>query len=344
MMKQENDKISDIEPGQKVEIDFFKPSDAKGVVNLFKFVYGNAYPISVYLNPDELIEANRKGSVISSVARTPKGDIVGHNALFNSAPYKNIYESGSGLVHPAYRGGKGIGFALVAHGQNEVAKRFGIEAIYGEAVCNHVYMQRLVEKLGWVPQAIEVDLMPASTYEKEKSASGRVSSLFYFYCIISKPHKVYLPKRYYRQLSFLYDILNDDRIIMISDKEIPSHLSTKIEKQLFDFAQVARLSVIEIGADFGSVIMEVERELKEKGIIIIQVWLKLSLAWVGEAVDILRNFGYFLGGILPRWFDEDGILMQKVLGKPNWEGINLYTDRSKEIMKFAKEDWMQNHP
>jgi hypothetical protein len=45
---------------------------------------------------------------------------------------------------------------------------------------------------------------------------------------------------------------------------------------------------------------------------VIQVWLKFSSPWNGKVVDILRRKGYFLGGSLPRWFDEDGLLMQKV--------------------------------
>jgi hypothetical protein len=65
----------------------------------------------------------------------------------------------------------------------------------------------------------------------------------------------------------------------------------------------------------------------------------LSCPWIGEAADILRNRGFFFGGVLPRWFGEDGLLMQKVLVRPNWEGINLYTDRAVQILRFIKDDW-----
>jgi len=34
--------------------------------------------------PEQLIEENAAGRTISSVARTSKGDIVGHNALFEA--------------------------------------------------------------------------------------------------------------------------------------------------------------------------------------------------------------------------------------------------------------------
>jgi hypothetical protein len=60
---------------------------------------------------------------------------------------------------------------------------------------------------------------------------------------------------------------------------------------------------------------------------------------VGQAVDVLRKRGYFLGGILPRWFDVDGMLMQKITGRPNWEGIQLFSDRAKKILELIKKDW-----
>jgi hypothetical protein len=72
---------------------------------------------------------------------------------------------------------------------------------------------------------------------------------------------------------------------------------------------------------------------------VIQVWSKLSWPWIGEVVGELRSRGYFLGGILPQWFDEDGLLMQKVLKRPDWGGISLYTDRAKHLLSLVREDW-----
>ena len=71
----------------------------------------------------------------------------------------------------------------------------------------------------------------------------------------------------------------------------------------------------------------------------IQVWLKLSWPWTGAVVNILRDRGFFLGGILPRWFGEDGFLMQKILHRPNWEGISLHTNRAAQILGFIRNDW-----
>jgi hypothetical protein len=60
--------------------------------------------------------------------------------------------------------------------------------------------------------------------------------------------------------------------------------------------------------------------------------------WVGEAVAILRDIGYFFGGALPRWFDSDGLLMQKLICSPDFEGIVLVSEFAKQLLEFIKED------
>jgi hypothetical protein len=56
-------------------------------------------------------------------------------------------------------------------------------------------------------------------------------------------------------------------------------------------------------------------------------------------VDLLRQKRYFFGGVLPRWFDQDGILMQKLIGSPDFDKIRLHSERSHKILEMVKQDW-----
>jgi len=71
------------------------------------------------------------------------------------------------------------------------------------------------------------------------------------------------------------------------------------------------------------------------------VWLNLGSSWVGAAVNVLGDRGYFLGGLLPRWFGEDGLLMQKIMIDPDFESVQLYSDRAKQIFAMVKADWLR---
>lgn len=334
-------KANTIESGQEVIIDMFRPEDAKGVTELFKSVYGEGYPIRAYVEPDILIQENFKGTIISSVARTPKGDIVGHNALFNSAPNKNIYESGAGLVHKLYRGGKGIFTEMVKHGHDMAIKKSDIKAIFGEAVSNHIFSQKLVYTIGWQSCAIEMDLMPGAAYTKEKTAKGRVSSILDFMLLNPEPNNIYLPPVYEKELKFIYQGLDKKIDFQLCNTQPSKDAESKIDIQTFDFAGVARLTVESTGNDFETMFSEIENRLVNKGVIVIQLWLKLSSPWNDFPIDILRRKKYFFGGLLPQWFNEksDGILMQKTMDPPHFDEMNIHFERAKKIAEYVKEDW-----
>lgn len=268
--------------------------------------------------PGLLIQENAARRTISSVARTPRGDVVGHNALFNSAAHPGSYESGAGAVHADYRGGKGIFTQMFGHGL-EIARTLPhINAVFCEPVCNHVFSQKMVYKLGFPPRALEVDLISAAAHKEEGGPKGRVAAFLCFRTIRQRPHAVYLPVPYRDTLDSLYEGLDDERDFHISKEDVPVGTVSKIRSQIFETVGVARIAVDEAGEDFEVRTKELERELQEEKIVVIQIWLDLSSPWVGGAVESLRRRGYFLGGALPRWFDSDGLLMQKVLKRPDW--------------------------
>jgi len=330
-----------IAPGQEWQIDLFRPEDAAGVADLFRAVYGADYPIRTYIEPELLIKENAARRVISSVARTPKGDIVGHNALFQSAPYKKIYESGAGLVHRDYRGGHGIFTDMIAHGIEIGHLKFGVELVYGEPVCNHVFSQKACFNLDMITQAIEVDLMPAAAYSREKSATGRVSTMLCFRPLTSKPHKVYLPSLYEKELRTLYGRLDDSRTILTTEpaRGPREENRSRLDIEIFSFANVARIAVLGAGADLGEKLNREEKKLKKDGITVFQVWLNLASPTVEDSTRALRQSGYFFGGLLPRWFDSDGLLMQKTVNAPNWSEMQIYYENDRKLAAMIHSDW-----
>ena len=88
---------------EQIEVGLFRPADAKGIVDLFRAVYGEGYPIKVFYDEKGLTDANVDGEYYSIVARTQAGKVVGVQHLYRSAPYKSLYEVGAGLVLKEYR-------------------------------------------------------------------------------------------------------------------------------------------------------------------------------------------------------------------------------------------------
>lgn len=319
-------------------VDSFRPEDAEGLVRLFHEVYGDGYPIRLFYDPEAVIAANRDGRYLSIIARTDSGNVIGATHLYHSSPYKGLYESGLGLVQMQYRNA-GVYGALISCVLNDYGpKNPHIEEIFGELVCNHVYTQKLAVNFGYVETAIEAALMPAGAYAAEKSAAGRVATLNVFRCYVPKPHRIYMPHVYDDILRRIYARLDDQRDLVLSAAAMPDTTLTKADLTVFDFARVGRMSFPELGGDFVSRLRELEDQARSKNAIVFQAWLNLNKPWVGQAVEILRDRGYFFGGALPRWFDTDGLLMQKLECPPDFEDIVLYSDFAKELLCFIRKD------
>lgn len=325
-----------------IEISTFQPEDALGVARLFTAVYGDGYPVKLVYDPDALVAAFESGENIPVVARASDGEIVGYIALYRSAPSPAIYEAGQGLVLPAYRA-RGINRLLLESVFGAWSQTPGADVIFGEAVCNHTHMQKAVLEYGVGESALEVDLIPGEAYQKEGSAAGRVATLFIYQIRRDNPATVYLPPAYAAALPRFYDDLAGRRSFLPADPHCTVPRS-RSDTRVFPFAAVARVTVEEVGSDFAAAIDEEERRFLAEGLVVVQVWLKLACPWSCLAVDALRARGYFLGGILPLWFGTDGLLMQKVAGRPNWEGINLYSDRAREILGIVRKDWEETSP
>lgn len=324
---------------ESLTVDLFRPEDADGVARLFTEIYGDRYPAKIVYRSDELIKAVENRDQVPIVVRTPENRIVGYSSLFRVAPDKGVYENGNGVVSADFRNAGVMGM-IFDYLKQLLPRMDDMNMFFGEPVCNHTYIQKAAAAaMPFVETAIEVDLMPADAYDREKSSSGRVSTMLMFMTLTPRPHTVYIPPQYADQLKYIYDGLDDRRTLSPSKDDLPPSPGTRIESEVFDYAELARMTLHEAGPDLVDVFAAEEARVRGLGAQVLQVWLNLSWPWAGRVVSALKERGYFFGGVFPQWFGQDGLLMQKLLPRPNWEGIHLFSERAEKILDFVKQDW-----
>ncbi len=323
--------------GEQYTVGYFEPNDGPGVARLFYAVYGDGYPIDTYYIPECLVEENRRGTIRSAVARTTSGHVISHVAFYRSSPPNpNLYECGVGLTLPSYR--SSMAFFRTHQLLMELVGHHGIDGFYGEAVCNHTITQKLAKQTGSLETAVEPALMPARAYETEQSAAGRVGCIAYFRVDRDRPRILHIPSPYPDELRFLMDGLNLDRKLVIANNTVPGS-GGEIDVIRFDFAGVARCTVKEPGEGLTARLVELERELRMENYAMIQFFVDLGKSWSGGVIEQLRNQGYSLGGLLPIWFGDDGLLMQKHFVDPDFDGMKILTDRSRSLVELVRRDW-----
>jgi hypothetical protein len=332
-----------VEPDQEFEVHRLEPEDAWGVARCFYAVYGEHYPFDTYYIPDKLIKENENGNVISVVARTRSGDIIGYEALYrSSAHFPGTYEIGQGMVLPAYR----FTFAALCM-QDYILDLLdsieGVCEIFGEAVCNHVITQKMLALAGAEETGLELGLLPAEGFKDLEFPDSRVSTVLGFRTVRDKTHDVYLPVDYAKALEFILSGMDISRKIMESPGNIPPDSATELAPQFIDYAHVARFNLNRVGEDFPKVLEELEMNAQNRQAQVMQVFVNLGDPGSGWAVALLRQRGFFFGGFLPRWFDTDGFLMQKLVVLPRFESIKLSSDRARKILDIVREDIERNH-
>ena len=192
-------------------------------------------------------------------------------------------KTGATLVSREFRGGKGLATEMLRFGIDKIQELPVPGIAFGEAVCNHVFMQKISITLNFRPYALEVDLMPAEAYTTEQSSTGRVSTFLVFKTFQKQLNTVFVLPQYQLEVkATLRGVSTTTGISAWRSADWPSGGESLIKTDYFDFAQTARLEVQHAGSHFGAALADIEDNLVRKGAVVIQVWLNLSWPWVGK--------------------------------------------------------------
>jgi len=316
--------------GQKLSYRCFQPEDAPGVGRLFWQVYGDEYPVDEPYVPELLIEANRTGRIRTVVVVAEDGSIVAQAACFQSSPPNlRLYEYGQLLLDKGYRNS----FAAARMHQFFVKNMFGqmdgVDGTYGEAVCHHMVTQKMIKGSGFRECGVELGLMPEAAYAGE-GVVGRASCLYAQRVDRDQPGALFLPGDWSGLVQSIMGQWPLSRQVAEGDAQVPAQAVTELEARHFSFAEVRRVTVFRIGADFTSrLAAELEAAAKD-GAAVLQLFLCLGEAWTGQAAQALRQAGFFFGGFMPLWFGDtgpgpDGMLVQRFIKPATLAGLLLYT-------------------
>ncbi|SMP79604.1 hypothetical protein SAMN06295888_1337 [Desulfonatronum zhilinae] len=327
---------------QEVALSLFAPGDETGVSRLYHAVYGDAYPVEDYYIPRRILELNREQQLSSVVCKTEDGVIVAHGALYRSSPpFAGLLEVGQYLVLKSHRR-RNIAEMINTYIHGPLAESLPVEGIYAEPVTNHIVTQLFGVQAKMADYAVQLGLLPPS--QGWDGASGRMSCFLQFKTVRDRPHRVHLPERHRDILDFILADRDFQRTFAEASDTLPTDGRTVHQVQVFPGTGTARFQFPLLGADFPGVLEGLESEALRAGCVTLQAFLNLGQAEVGGAVERLCAGGWFLGGYLPRWFDSDGLLMQKILERPDYAAIRLHNDKARALLERIRAEQEKTAP
>ena len=319
-----------------VEIREFRSQDADDLIATFSKVYGPNYPVPMVYDPNHWISKNQTEDLFTYVAESADGRLAGLVSFYRVAPFPGLYEFGQLAIDPEFRRG-GLGQALCAEAVARFSTQPGAVGIWGEMGCHWTASQSIVHRLEFVDTALEVGLFPAQTYSKEHQVSGRISALIAFRDLRDRPHRVHVPERWRPLLKFCYQGLDIRRDWAESDQELHGH--SRHRSEYLEGPALARLDFWECGSDFESVLSQLEQDFSQQGAQVLQLALNLEDPRSLAAGEAAAARGYSCCGLLPRWFDGDGILLQRNREKPTFGNERIDGEKGQEISRRIATQW-----
>jgi hypothetical protein len=316
-----------------------QPLDATNVTfvpEVFRTVYGEAYVDSSVYQPEELLQKIDQGKLHAVLALAADGRPAGYAAIGAETPNPFLWEEMGLVVVPEYSN-TDVGTMLVRFWADSFGWPARVEGLFGSTVCHHYFAQIFCAKAGWIASTLQLDLFDAAIFRDRPEGLSRVSCLQFFSPMPPASAPSYWPGEYCEFLATISGVRQEPPGIL-SMASLPVATATALETKATPSSRSLRVNVFRIGGDWPEVVRDIMAEAQRQRIVSIQMFLDTSCACIGEAVRILRAHGFFLGGLAPRWFGADGLLMQRVTADTRYDLLKLYSDPARQLFEFIRAD------
>lgn len=292
--------------------------DAIQVADCAYATYEKDFPLDIAYHPRKLLEANRKGTVVSIVAELADGNIVGHGALAREGGGDLGGEMCMGFVHPDFRRRgllRGIADVVV-----RTAFELGLKQIYCGSVMPHIYSQAAAFSLGFSETGIKFGYVGPMSIMSMGIPAGeeRVSVLVQTKRLRPDEGGGYrIPGKHRRILETLDRWRGESHRFRVDDPGQPP----PFQAEATVWAPPALVSSYVPGQKYGKVEIghlrsdcrdELRREITgfmSHGAECVNVLVPFETG-IAAAVAFLEASGFFFGGIHPMRDGKDALLMQ----------------------------------
>jgi hypothetical protein len=308
------------------------------VGDVFRTAYGDSFPVAYVYQEDALLEEITRGRLAAALALDGDNRAAGYVSMFKNAPNQNLWEAGNLVVVPDYKQTDVSSLLFAAYFNGVLSAGQTSDGLMGEAVCCHYFTQVGNVKAGAADVALELDQLDGPSFIGNHTGSARVSCVLAFLENSAPNSPIYLPAIYAPILAKLLQPLRP-RVLLQDAQPLPTTGTTRFDERYYQSVQTRKFFVHSIGADWSCFAADVVAEAKRGGVVSLQITLNMACPQLDTAVQVLKSHGFFFGGLAPRWFGPDGLLMQLVLGQETeYEHIKLYSATAKQILAWIQAE------
>ena len=290
--------------------------------------------------PDQIVELNQNGHMLSAVAVTDAGKFMGHGALVYPFHGSRIAELTYVFVNVEYRG-QGC-MDRLCNFLYTVPKPSPLDGIYTYSVTNHVFTQRVMAKMGIRDCGILLATSPSTWQFRgiEGDSSQRISvALSYRYLTKPRTLDLYPPPAHLEKVRALYRNLEAEHRFPGPAASLP-HLpegGSEIETEIFGPEGCAEVRIIRAGREVVREVRRILRDLCLKQLAAVQLFLRLEDPNTYFLGPEFEKMGFFFAGIMPGEMAGDALILQYLNNVPfDYGKVQVYTPVAREILDYIR--------
>ncbi|MHC1726005.1 MAG: GNAT family N-acetyltransferase [Syntrophobacteraceae bacterium] len=287
-----------IDPGS-FGIRLLRPEDAPEVSRAAYKTYRYTYDDEFIYYPDQIVELNRQGKILSAVAVSEAGGIMGHAAIKRPWADAPVAEVGILLVLPEYRHTRAA--LKLLQFLKASGEQLGLEGAFARTVSSHTISQKASALFGFKDCAILLGAFYSGIeYRSIDAETGQKESAVVSYCQV-KPRAardIYPPRRHSEMIRSIYDTLG----LPANLPECPATLHAGESRLHCSRDSITNTAVIDV-ENYGTAVVaevaEILHGLKLDRLDAVYLQLDLEQPLTTMLADEFERMGFFFAGVLP---------------------------------------------
>jgi serine/threonine-protein kinase RsbW len=341
----------------RYEYRLMEQGDATDIARCVYRTYGYTYPAEYVYFPERVAAMNRSGEMISAVAVTESGEVIGHCALSGQAGAP-LMEVSQAVVAPAHRG-RGILRELVDLLMHQAHER-RLAGLFIQTVTLHPVSQRVSLRYGFGESAVFLAYAPRQirvSQFADRELAQRETIVYGFQSLHEEPASLVFPPTHHRwMIGRIYNNLGLARVFarpkeptMETDASSPEderpHFNLSSES--VSALGIGVITVAEYGPGIEQEVKARLRDLCHEETAVVYLDLPLGDGETARLCGQFEELGFFFSGVLPGPAGEAGpegshsndVLRLQYLNGPriDYDLLQIYSDFGKELVQYVRE-------
>jgi anti-sigma regulatory factor (Ser/Thr protein kinase)/GNAT superfamily N-acetyltransferase len=334
-------------PPGAYEYRLMEPGDAAEIARCVYKTYGYTYPGEHMYFPERVVTMNQGGEMISAVAVTDAGHVIGHSAL-SGQPGDRVMEIGQAAVAPDHRG-RGIAKALMDLLIREARQR-GLAGLFAQAITIHPFSQRAALSYGFRESAVLLGYAPRHVQIKKiagQELPQRESVVYAYRPLDGGACRPIFPPVHHRSIiARIYANVGLERELVLAEAPPPSREPAPRPPEMPHFdvstrvASVLGTGQIEVSRYGAGIEQEVRNKLRDlchEGIAVVYLSLPAGAPQTAMLCQRFEEWGFFFSGIKPRPDGKDLLCLQYLNGpRIDYDRLQIYSDFGQELVRYIR--------